>query len=111
MDHTTLYYFTLNPRQDITLDLFEAEKYESAIIVQQLVGNLIYYSNFGRYEPRIAESWFREDDRTWVFNLGPDFRCEDGEIIDAISFKESLERTLHIYSKMGDVPVLSPLLS
>lgn len=94
----------------ITLDLFEAESYNAAVVVQQLVGNLVYYSNHGRYEPRIAESWTRETPTKWVFRLKKGFICENGEEITPKSFKSSLERSLRILAKKGGVPVFSKLL-
>lgn len=104
-----LNYIIIKPRQNINLNIFESEKYEPAIIVQQLVGTLVYYSNFGRCEPRLAESWERTDEYTWKFNLKDNLFCENGEHITPNSFKKSLEKSLYIYEKMGGVPVLSSL--
>lgn len=106
---TTLNYVLIKPRQKINLNLFEAEKYEPAVIVQQLIGTLVYYSNFGRYEPRLAESWRRTDDFTWEFNLKTNLRCQNGEEITANSFKKSIERSLFIFEKKGGVPILPSL--
>lgn len=105
-----LNYIILKPRQKINVNLFEAEKYEPAIVVQQLVGNLIYYSNFGRYETRLAESWDRSDDFTWVFKIKKNLKCENGEIINAESFKRSIEKSLYIFEKKGGVPILTSLV-
>ncbi len=104
-----LKYVIVKPRTKINLNLFEAEKYEPAIIVQQLIGNLVYESNFGRYEPRLAESWEKIDDFTWSFKLKPNLKCENGEIISPKAFKESLERSILIFEKKGGVPILSSL--
>jgi hypothetical protein len=93
----------------ITLDLFEAERYDSAVVVQQLIGNLVYYSNQGRYEPRIAESWQRLSNRKWIFNLKNNFECENGELINAAGFKKSLERSIYKLSQKGNLPVFSKL--
>ena len=104
-----LNYIIYNPRHKINLSLFEAEKYESAVVVQSLVGTLVFYSNFGRYEPRIATSWERIAPNVWEFHLSEKHRCENGEQITAESFKKSLERTVVIFAKLGYVPVLSEL--
>lgn len=94
----------------ITLNLFEAERYDAAVVVQQLIGNLVYYSNKGRYEPRIAESWRRVSQTKWIFNLKNGFVCENGEKITANSFKKSLERTIKILAKNGPMPVFNKLI-
>ena len=106
----TLNYIIIKPRQKINLNLFEAEKYEPAIVIQQLVGNLIYYSNFGRYETRLAESWSKTDEFTWTFKLKNNLMCENGEIINPATFKKSLEKSMHIFEKKGGIPVLSSLV-
>lgn len=105
-----LYYTIIQPRQKINLNLFEAEKYESAVLVQQLVGTLVYFSNLGRYETRLASSWELDDEKTWTFHLKDNLKCEDGELINATTFKSSLERMLLIFEKKGGVPILSSLV-
>lgn len=107
-DSQNLTYVILKPRQEITLNLFESEKYEPAIIIQQLVGTLVYYSNFGRYEPRLAESW-EMSDKTWSFKMKKNIACENGEAITPESFKKSIERSLFIFEKKGGVPIFSGL--
>lgn len=104
-----LNYVLINPRAQLTLNLYDSELYEAAVIVQPLVGNLVYYSNFGRYEPRIASSWQRENSTTWVFQLKSGFVCENGEVINALSFKKSLERTILYLGRQGGIPVLQKL--
>jgi hypothetical protein len=109
----SLNYFLLNKQRTvapITLDLFEAERYDAAVIVQQLIGNLVYYSNQGRYEPRIAESWRRLSPRNWIFNLKDNFKCENGEVINALNFKKSLEKSIFTLGKKGNLPVFSKLV-
>ena len=107
---STLNYIIIKPRQNINLNIFESEKYEPAIIVQQLVGNLIYYSNKGRYEPRLAEKWEILANNSWAFTLRKNLKCENGEDITPKSFKESLDRSIYIYSKLGGVPIMTSLI-
>gem|GEM_PF-2080305 len=107
---TSLNYIIYKPRQNITLNMIEAEKYEAALIVQQLVGNLIYYSNKGRYEPRLAEKWEILPNNSWAFTLKKNLKCETGEEITPKSFKQSLDRSIYIYSKLGGVPIMSNLI-
>lgn len=104
-----LTYVIYKPRSEINLDLFEAERYEAAIVVQPLIGNLVYYSNYGRYEPRIAARWERENAKTWSFYLRDGLSCENGEIITAKSFKESLERSILAVSHKGEPPIFNRL--
>lgn len=103
----TLNYVILNPRTPITMNLIEAEKYESAVVVQQLIGTLTYFSNTGRYEPRLAQSWTFDENKKWTFRLRAGLKCENGEEITPQSYKKSLERSLFIYSKIGGVPLLN----
>ena len=103
----------MSPNKDvnaITLDLFEAEKYREAVIIQQLIGNLVYYSNHGQYEPRLAESWSRTNDKTWEFKLKQGFKCENGELINPESFKHSLERNIKSLGLKSNLPVFDKLI-
>lgn len=105
-----LNYVIANPRAPVTLDLYEAESYEPAIIVQSLVGNLVYYSNFGRYEPRLAKKWQRQAPNIWMFELFENLKDENGKEINAKSFKSSLERTIRYLSKIDSVPIIKDLI-
>lgn len=102
-------YHVRYTKQKIDLNLWEAEMYFAAIPVQQLIGNLVYYSNMGRYEPRLAKSWERVKPNLWKFQLRSNLRCENGEEITPSSFKKSLERSLLIQSTRGGSPVLKKL--
>ena len=107
MGHLTYY---LNSKKKITLDIFEAEYYDAAVVVQQLVGNLVYFSNHGKYEPRLAESWERYKPNSWRFKLKKGFKCENGEEITTSSFKKSLERMIFHAEAKGGSPVFSNLV-
>jgi len=104
-----LHYVIIKPRNKITLNLFESERYESAILVQQLIGTLVYYSNYGRYEPRLAQSWRNIDGYNWEFVLKDYLKTENNEPITAVLFKKSLERSIYIFDQRGGVPILSNL--
>jgi hypothetical protein len=113
MKSTTLSYFLYPEKSDglkISLDIFEAENYPAAVVVQQLVGNLVYYSNQGRYEPRIASSWTMHDPQRWEFVIAPGFKCENAETITAISFKKSLERSIKLFNRNGSIPIFDKLV-
>lgn len=105
----TLDYYLAYDAFPISLSLWEAEMYYAAIPVQQLIGNLIYYSNFGRYELRIAQTWNRIDAFTWEFKLKKGFKCENGELITSDSFKKSLERSIFYLHKKGGSPIFKKL--
>ena len=78
-------------------------------MVQPLVGNLVFFSNHGRYEPRLATKWIRTMPNQWAFEIRSGLKCENGELITADSFKESLERSIRFTSKKGQTPVLNKL--
>ena len=105
-----LNYVLWQPRAPITLDLYEAERYEAAVIVQQLIGNLVYYSNFGRYEPRLAKKWQRVSPQIWSFEMHTNLFCENGEPITPESLKRSIMKSIRFMNKSGEVPVLSRLV-
>ncbi|HAG91517.1 MAG TPA: hypothetical protein DCL41_06580 [Bdellovibrionales bacterium] len=105
-----LNYVIVGPRSPITLDLFEAERYESAVIVQQLIGNLVYHSNQGRYEPRLAKSWERVSPNQWQFELRENLFCENGEQITPSRFRESLLRSIKNLSENREVPIFNKLV-
>lgn len=93
----------------LSLDLYEAETYANAVIVQPLIGNLTRYSNSGRYEPFLAESWEKISDTDWEFRLKDGLTCENGEAISATSFKASIELSLKALSKASPPAILSKL--
>ena len=109
IDSSNLNYILRKSDHPITLDLWEAEYYDSAVVVQPLIGNLVFYSNHGRYEPRLAEKWIKESSYVWSFFLKKGMTCENGEKITASSFKKSLERSILASSKTGEPPVLKKL--
>lgn len=109
MSNNDLEYVLRKSNHSITLDLWEAEYYDSAVVVQPLIGNLVYYSNYGRYEPRLAEKWKKESEYKWTFYLRDGMVCENGEEITATSFKKSIERSILASSKTGEPPVLKKL--
>lgn len=45
-------------------------------------------------KPRLAESWERKDDDTWVFKLRQGVKFHDGAPFDAAAVKASIERSL-----------------
>ncbi len=105
-----LNYVLVAPRAPITLNLFEAERYESAVVVQPLIGNLVYYSNRGRYEPKLARSWSRVDSFSWRFTMHQGLFCENGEAITAESFRKSILRSLRVLTKKSDFPIFNRLV-
>lgn len=93
----------------IPLNLYEAERYEYAVVMQPLIGNLVVYSNKGRYEPLIAKSWSVDKNGTWKFEMHKNFVCENGEEITPASFKKSIETSIKFLAAKSPVPVLSKL--
>lgn len=83
--------------ENISLHLDDAEFLHNAFIVQHLVGTLIRFSNSGRYEPYLAKQWSHHEN-LWTFNLIPNLTCEDGEIIDAHSFRKNLIASISRFS-------------
>lgn len=108
-DKTLEYFITRNGTARLSLDIFEAEMYPAAVAFQQLVGNLVFFSNHGRYEPRLAESWSHEDPSVWTFRLRNGFTCENGEKITPASFRNSLLRSIKTQHSRGGTMVFKHL--
>lgn len=105
-----LHYFVIRPGLKVPgLSLFEAELYSSAVVVQQLIGNLVYHSNRGQYEPRLALSWSTPDPRTWTFVLRSGLVCENGEKITPASFRASLLRGIKQQERKGGALIFKKL--
>lgn len=110
MKNNLLTYFVGDTlKEPVTTDVYEAERYESALIVQQLVGTLVYYSNEGQYEPRLAKKWHQDEDKRWVFVLNKGLTCENNEPITAETYRESLERTIKRIGQNG-LPIFDKLI-
>lgn len=82
---------------NLSLHLDDVEFLRNAFIVQSLSGPLVRFSNRGRYEPYVAQSW-SQDGNDWIFRLHEGLACEDGEKITPESFKLSLERSLRAFN-------------
>lgn len=93
----------------ISLNLYEAETYNNAVVIQPLIGGLVKYSNQGRYEPLVAEKWQSTDGYDWSFQIKPNLYCENGEPITPRGFKKSLELSFRYLSKAAPVPIFSKL--
>lgn len=79
--------------ENLSLHLEDVEFLHNAFLVQPLVAPLVRFSNRGRYESYVAKSWTHEGN-SWKFQIHSGLTCEDGELINAESFKESLARSL-----------------
>lgn len=98
-----------NEKKPVTMNVYQSERYESALIVQQLVGTLVYYSNQGQYKPRLAKSWYPGDKNDWIFELEENLICENNEAITGSSYRKSLEQTLKVLGKNG-FPIFEKLI-
>lgn len=74
------------------------------IILNALIGTLVKYDTSGRVEPYLAESWTVSNDHlVWNFSLRNGLTCENGEIINAESFRLQLIKQLSLYAQRGSV--------
>lgn len=74
------------------------------------MGTLVKYNDAGNYAPYLAESWnVSKDEKTWEFRLRPNLKAENGQDIDAVSFRRNLLRLLKIYSKSYSPPTFSKI--
>lgn len=73
---------------------------DNRLILGSLIGTLVRYGPSGLTEPALAENWEVSNDHLrWEFNLRPNLKCDDGEIIDAPTFVKHLKSALVRYAK------------
>lgn len=103
------YIFTDNGTP-ISLNLYDAERYINAVVIQPQIGNLVVYSNKGRYSPLLAKEWSVDGNGNWTFLLRDGFQCDNGEEITPVSFKKSMELSVKFMAKTDNVPIFSKLV-
>jgi len=84
--------------ENLSLHLDNVEFLRNALIVQAALGPLIRFSNRGRYEPYVAKSWAQANNQ-WTFHLHDGLTCEDGQPINAETFRRSLIGSLGRFSR------------
>jgi ABC-type transport system substrate-binding protein len=92
--------FRLNHFQ-LNLDPSTIADIESRKIATLIHSGLVAVDIDGHVYPRIAESWTKSDDNTWVFKLKENIRFSDGKSVDAEAVVKSLTwsmQNLHLYS-------------
>ncbi len=81
---------------------------------QQVFETLVQYQNLAQIKPLLALSWNNPNESTWVFNLKPNVKFQDGNTLTAASVKASLEagkanQELASYTDtLKDITVISP---
>lgn len=105
-----LNYVLNNKELSISLNLYEAERYENAVLIQPLIGNLVTYSNKGRYTPLVAKNWSINDQGDWTFEINKGFKCANNEEITAPAFKHSLELSVKYLALRENLPIFSKLV-
>lgn len=103
----TFYYDGI--RGPISTSIYDAEYYQSNILLAPMIGTLVVYFSDERPTPYVAESW-SQNELTWTFNIRPGLTCENGEPITAASFRESLLRSLKWLSQHSDQPLFEKLV-
>ena len=73
----------------------DADFSNNQLFLNSVVGTLVKYGTSGRIESYIANEWtVSNDKKTWIFNLLPNLKSEDNQIIDANLFKKCFEKNL-----------------
>lgn len=80
--------------EPVSLDPHRQFDASSENIINQIFDGLVRFSEDGRIEPALAESWRRVDERTMEFKLRPGVRFHNGEPFDAEAVRFSLARQL-----------------
>ncbi|MCQ4162056.1 ABC transporter substrate-binding protein [Roseomonas sp. GC11] len=80
----------------------------AATIKLLIYRGLVSYAADGSLQPELAESWTREDDRSWVFRLRQ-AKFQNGEVVTAADVKWTLEQiaaersTAYFRAQMQDI--------
>jgi peptide/nickel transport system substrate-binding protein len=64
----------------------------AASILSNVYEPLVSFEGNLALQPGLADSWYTEDERTWVFKLRQGIRFHDGRPLDATSVVQSIER-------------------
>ncbi len=79
---------------NLSLHIDDVELLQNAFLAQALVGPLIRFSNRGRYEPYVAKKW-TQSGNDWTFFIHDGLTCEDGQEINAESYRLNLLRSVN----------------
>lgn len=108
MANSQLTFFYPQLAANISTDISLIEEYSNNLVVSPAIGTLVAYYSDERPTPYLAESWSQEG-KIWKFNIRENLKCENGEVISASSFKDSLTRSIKIYSRGTEHPVFKYL--
>lgn len=87
---TTLVRGILAPRFE--LDPHRVEQHQDAALVRDLLVGLVAFDPKGNVVPAMAQSWFSEDNRAWLFVLDDSATWSNGEPVTAMDFVLSWQR-------------------
>ena len=81
------------------------------IVLHPLIGTLVKYGTTGKLEPYLAESWnISKDRKVWLFKFRDGLTAEDGSLITAKAFHDSLLKSLREYSKKSSAIIFDYLI-
>lgn len=93
-----------------SLNPLDSDGIINAIHVEQVVGTLVRLHHSGRYQAYIAESWENSTDfKQWTFKIKKGLTCEDGSMITAKSFAQSLHRVIRLIKQHSQMPFIERL--
>ena len=81
------------PVGPVTLYPDEALEEFSASVLGNIYDTLVTLDRALAVRGSLAESWYNEDDLTWVFRLRPGVKLHDGRPLQAMQVAGSLERS------------------
>jgi peptide/nickel transport system substrate-binding protein len=82
-------------RDVVGLDYTLVSQTETQNISNNIFDTLVRLDAQGNYAPWLAKSWENPDDNTWVFHLVEGVKFTNGEPLDAMAVKSSLERVMN----------------
>ncbi|UXN34080.1 peptide ABC transporter substrate-binding protein [Avibacterium paragallinarum] len=74
---------------DVVISPEQLQNEEQASFLRDIAEGLVMYDPQGNIQPAVAESWYTEDNKTWIFTLREQAQWSNGSPVTAMDFVQS----------------------